>query len=114
MTARRSLFAALLVAVALAGCGGDDATTEPVAPTVTGPPASAGESGQRPFVPYPDEVRDTFLEACGAGGSEKECQCSLTYLEVNIPIAEFTEAGLAAAEGGADPDFMEAARDECR
>jgi hypothetical protein len=74
----RLVLTGLLVAGALAGCGGGD-----------------GDDG------YPEEARSNFVRSCDAqpNASKDVCECALDELERTVPYKEFKAADDAIREG---------------
>ena len=75
--------ALLLVALALAGCGG-----------------GGDDEG------YPDEAVDNFVSSCmkQEGATRAACVCVIERLQETMPYEEFAELDAALREGGEQPD----------
>jgi hypothetical protein len=79
-----------LVLAALAGCGG-----------------GSDSSG------YPSDVRANFLKACEVKGSDKVCNCTLSWFEKHISLKRFEAADDAVRRGKGAPQWMYTAARAC-
>jgi hypothetical protein len=104
------------LALGVAGCGSEEesttATQTPTGTTVTQSTDTAStEAGGTS--PYPEAARQSFLDSCSAGAAPEMCECRLKYLEANVPLEEFVQAGLDIAEGKEPPVAVTRAKEEC-
>ena len=117
----RLVAAALLLTLtlALAACGGGSepattsapATTPPAATTTTGgtETASTDSAGGK----YPEAARKSFLDSCEASATPEQCECALSYLEENVTLDEFIQAGLDISQGKEAPESITKATENC-
>jgi hypothetical protein len=107
---------AAVLALGVAACGGGEDTTN-TAPTTTATTVTEGtdtaSTDAGATAPYPEAARQSFLDSCSAGASLETCECALKYLEENVPIEEFVQAGLDIAEGKEPPPAVSKATEEC-
>ena len=104
----RSVFAALVLAGVLVGCGGSDDT---------------GSSGGGDDSGYPQDIRDTFTSNCvssaeaSSGGVvmdyEALCECVLGKIEDQYTLAEFVEAEQAMSNGDSGAIDLQALVADC-
>jgi hypothetical protein len=102
--------------LALAACGGGSepattsapATTPPATTGGTETAATSGGGGQ-----YPAAARDSFLQSCEASATNEQCECALSYLEENVTLDEFIQAGLDISQGKEAPAAITKATENC-
>src|SRR4051794_13866976 len=80
--------AAIVAALLLAGCGGDDGS-------LVGTPAPAST----PDVPqgYTAAIKQRFVSGCvdGRHGTRAQCTCLIDYLAKNLPFSAYADATAA-------------------
>lgn len=116
MSPRIPTLALVVAAALLAGCGGSSpsATTEDSIPatsttsTSTTSKEGGGEGG------YPSAAREAFLDSCEGGSTPETCECALRYLEENVPLEEFVQAGIAISQGEPPPPAITKADESCQ
>lgn len=110
------------VALGLVACGGssDEPTTPAPATTeATTPPASTeatdtastGSTGGGEA--YPEAARKSFIDACSQSATNEQCECALSYIEENVALDEFIQAGLAIQKGEDPPKEIAEASQKC-
>lgn len=57
-------------------------------------------------VNYPLQVQTNFLNGCKSGSPSSVCQCSLSWFEQNVPVAQFQQDEAAIAQGGRPADMV--------
>jgi hypothetical protein len=112
--------AAVLLAaltLGLAACGGSsEPTTSATTPATTATTAPAGTDttgdtggGEQ----YPAAARNSFLDSCEASATAEQCECALSYLEENVTLDEFIQAGLDISQGKEAPEAITKATESC-
>ena len=108
----------LTLTLALAACGGGSEPATTSAPSTTAPAATTGGtetastdgSGEGK---YPEAARSSFLDSCEASASAEQCECALSYLEENVTLDEFIQAGLDISQGKDAPESITKATENC-
>jgi hypothetical protein len=117
MSSRIPTLALLATAVVLAGCGGSEPTsptTLDVTPsTASSSTSSVAKEGEGEGA-YPEAARDAFLDSCEGGSTPETCECALQYLEENVPLEEFVQAGIAISQGEPPPAAITKADESCQ
>lgn len=116
----RLVAAALLLTLtlALAACGGGSEPATTSAPATT-PPATTTTGGTETASTdsaggkYPEAARSSFLDSCEASATPEQCECALSYLEENVSLDEFIQAGLDISQGKEAPESITKATENC-
>ncbi len=105
---RRTLGAALLLALVATACG-DNTTgtvfTTSTTTTTTAPPFLPTTTTEAPLVAYPDQVVDAYVEGCSPTSGESFCRCTIEEFEARLTLADFL--ALNEADIGSDPTTQE-------
>lgn len=116
----RLVLAALLLTLtlALAACGGGSEPATTSAPATTPPATTTGgtetASTDAPAEgKYPEAARTSFLDSCEASATPEQCECALSYLEENVTLDEFIQAGLDISQGKEAPEAITKATENC-
>jgi hypothetical protein len=117
MSSRIPTLALLVAAALLAGCGGSapsgSTTADTSAPSTTAPASTTSKEGEGEGT-YPEAAREAFLDSCEGGSTPETCECALRYLEENVSIEDFVEAGIAISQGEPPPDVITKADESCQ
>jgi hypothetical protein len=57
---------------------------------------------------YPPSVQTSYLDACEADGTESGCNCTLTWLENNVPLQQYNADETQVADGVEPQDLKNA------
>ena len=115
----RLVAAALLLTLtlALAACGGGSEPATTSAPATTAPATTTGgtetASTDAAEGKYPEAARSSFLDSCEASATPEQCECALSYLEENVTLDEFIQAGLDISQGKEAPESITKATENC-
>lgn len=115
MSPRIPTLALLVTAALLAGCGGSapSPTTEATTAGTTAPTSSTSKDGEGEGA-YPETAREAFLDSCEGGSTPETCECALRYLEENVSLEDFVQAGIAISQGEPPPDVITKADESCQ
>ncbi len=106
----------LTLTLALAACGGGTEPSTTSAPATT-PAATTGgtETGSASSTggQYPTAARESFLDSCEASATAEQCECALSYLEENVSLDDFIQAGLDLQAGKDAPESITKATENC-
>ena len=74
-------------------------------PQQTNDPSSTTNSVTTP-VNYPLGVQTNFLNSCKGDSPQSVCQCSLSWFEQNVPVAQFQQDEAAIQQGSRPADMV--------
>jgi len=63
---------------------------------------------------YPEAAREAFLDSCEGGSTPETCECALQYLEENVSLEDFVQAGIAISQGEPPPAVITKADESCQ
>lgn len=101
-----------LQVLGMAACGGGQESTTSTTGTTAASTASTTGGPSTEIAPYPETAAKSFLDACTVEASKEQCQCALSYLEKNVPLAELVKVGLEAQDGKT-PEVLSKAVESC-
>jgi len=65
-----------------------------------------GNNATTPANAYPINVQSNFLNSCETTGTPSVCQCSLSWFEQHVSLAQFEQDELDVAQGGQPVDVV--------
>lgn len=72
------------------------------------PQTNPGDTNNSVTTPvnYPLQVQTNFLNSCKGDSPQSVCQCSLSWFEQNVPVAQFQQDEVAIQQGGRPADMV--------